>query len=1167
MSKEKTSLSVLLEHLGIGRPYAWQLEAFDRLCDGDPPAQIKVPTAAGKTAIIPIFVAALAAQAAEGRALIPRRLVHVVNRRVLVDEAAGLAERIVLGLEQAVELRPLRDALGSLSASGQPLAVSTLRGGIDDNGAWSLDPLTPAIFLSAPDMLGSRLLFRGYGVGRSRSATHAGLLGCDTLVVHDEAHLAPAFTSLLRQIEALAEAGAQRIGRPALRVIELTATLSGSGAGRPLVCDVSEDPALAKRMAASKRLDIIDVRTLNPAKPLTAMEDAIVDFAAEKRDANLAVAIFVSSPASSDRIARRLQKRGIDQSRIVALTGTMRGRERADLMNATAFRRFDPGARRVSDGTAYFIATSAGEIGLDIDADVGLFDLTTLDRFIQRAGRVNRRGMGVGALRLIHAGGDEAPPALRHHAVTALRLLGALPAIDGAADASPLALSRLCDHPEYPDAIEPPPRTRRLEPSIVDMLSMTSLRLDEIRSPSPAVFIHGLVDEEADVALAWRDLPRPTAEFGDWLDVWPLAAAELAKMPIEPARRFLRERLMACQDGSIAVLAAALDAQGLPISDDALLKPGMPVNRWVGRLRPGTTVLLASEVGGLTPQGVPSPESADPVPDVSAGFADANGMRRLEVRRIDLTYSPTEEGAQWRSGRLSASSLPQLLQTLADGLEIVFDDAPRAFPDKEWSGAVHLWLSRPEIRSADSGDLASMVGRDRLLDEHLDLTARAARRLCGHLGLPAEFASAQVRAAAEHDRGKAWERWQRAIGNPNLGRPLGKSARAEFDLKINDGYRHELGSVVDRGEALTLLERHLVAAHHGWSRPGFREAALAKAGCAVAGIAASNGFAALHRALGPWALCYLEAVLKSADVLAEVLDETLAADDAQALPERAETPTIAPINEGIFRIAVDISNFGEYLAALGLAALVDRRGAAIRLGWEPGHFVIEGVENLTVLETLESLRGAQVRADEQLTTIAQRDAAYPPLLLLLEDGSKLALNHWLDERLQAASGWKLGAGQTTAAKTLASVAGACSASLDLPGFDPTGIFHIGGNRVGADASKFRFDAATNWSARDAGFSLNESDKFKSTRPWVELLSAIGLQHFFVPPGDAASAYFTWGGRLSPTLALAAVKGVLPNCDRGYRPTVVPNGKMKDIFTSQPIVTERKRAWPANIRVI
>ena len=46
------------------------------------------------------------------------------------------------------------------------------------------------------DMIGSKLLFSGYGDGRYKRPQHAGLIGQDSLIVHDEAHLTPAFSKL-----------------------------------------------------------------------------------------------------------------------------------------------------------------------------------------------------------------------------------------------------------------------------------------------------------------------------------------------------------------------------------------------------------------------------------------------------------------------------------------------------------------------------------------------------------------------------------------------------------------------------------------------------------------------------------------------------------------------------------------------------------------------------------------------------------------------------------------------------------------------------------------------------------------------------------------------------------------------------------------------------------
>jgi CRISPR-associated helicase Cas3 len=46
-------------------------------------------------------------------------------------------------------------------------------------------------------MIGSRLLSGGYGCGFKTRPLHAGFLGQDALLAHDEAHLEPAFQVLL----------------------------------------------------------------------------------------------------------------------------------------------------------------------------------------------------------------------------------------------------------------------------------------------------------------------------------------------------------------------------------------------------------------------------------------------------------------------------------------------------------------------------------------------------------------------------------------------------------------------------------------------------------------------------------------------------------------------------------------------------------------------------------------------------------------------------------------------------------------------------------------------------------------------------------------------------------------------------------------------------------
>lgn len=1174
--------------LGIGKPYRWQQALYESLRVGNIPESLVVPTAAGKTLLLVAFVAALAAQALAGRPVtLPRRLVHVVNRRLLVDEAGRLAERLQETLAREPSLYAIRQALSSLSCTGEPLVVSTLRGGLEDNGAWSMDPSTPALILATPDMLGSRLLFRGYGLGRSRAASHAGLLGCDTLIVHDEAHLAPAFTSLLRQVEFLAAPGAKVLQRPPLTVMEMTATSNDAEPGRTLVCDINQDERLKVRMSAAKRLKLVDVGTGEDKKSTSVVVRALVSQALGYRFENKAVALFISRPAEADKVAGQLIKAGVPADRVALLTGTMRGHERTQLSHCPAYRRFDPGPERTDDGTAYFIATSAGEIGLDMDADVGLFDLTTLDRFIQRCGRVNRRGLGVGDIFLVHARGNELGPLLQNRACRALDLLSELESDqEGSRDASPWRLSLLVREPAYAEAVEPVPALRRLEPSVLNMLAMTSLRIDELRCPAPDVYIHGLVEEDPRIHLAWRRFPRQGADLHAWLDALPLTPGEMAPAPLEAASRLLRTRLTTGRsvDGVDRAWAMILDRQGAPL-EDAIFGAGDRLQAWLRKLQPGVTVLLESGIGGLSVRGLPDAEICSEASDVSMPLLSQSAdMPEAACLSLTLAVEIDDDGERWRLGpsevceptvqtdaldqTLKVASVEQLLAQLFPNRVILFHDAPRITSD--WMGEVRVWMCRRTARAADGEDRSSQTAQDRELQEHLDLTGRAAAQLASALGLKPDLGQTLTHAGAWHDLGKRWACWQHAIGHHDLGRPLGKTSSNRFDHRINDGYRHELGTLVDLRQEVDDLSQHLMATHHGWGRPIYRAAALNKPGCLSVGLEVGQRFDRLSQALGPWALCYLEALLKAADVLAEVQSDRWITPTSSSNPrEKFETTPLAWSVPAPVRMSfqVDVLNLGEYLAALGLVALLDRQGHIFSVGWNTDGLVLQGVAEEQVRQALRWLCEAKAERDQEATVTDQREGAYPPLRLVWSCGATWPLNPWLDETLHTASGWKLGAGQTTAFKTLDGLLSACARAMKHEDFSVPRIMHFGGLKVGGDASKFRMDAATNWSAQDAGFSLNESDAFKSTRPWVELLSVLGLQTYFAPPADEPRRYFVWEGQLSPSLSLAAVKGLWPTCTQGYEPLIVPNGKMKDVFTSQPIPRERTSPCKKLIRVI
>ena len=70
-------------------PFRWQMRLLRRLLDADLPRVVDIPTGLGKTSVMALWLIALV----EG-ARLPRRLVYVVDRRAVVDQATRFAERL-----------------------------------------------------------------------------------------------------------------------------------------------------------------------------------------------------------------------------------------------------------------------------------------------------------------------------------------------------------------------------------------------------------------------------------------------------------------------------------------------------------------------------------------------------------------------------------------------------------------------------------------------------------------------------------------------------------------------------------------------------------------------------------------------------------------------------------------------------------------------------------------------------------------------------------------------------------------------------------------------------------------------------------------------------------------------------------------------------------------
>lgn len=284
-------------------PMRWQRRLFKQLMQSPLPTACDLPTGFGKTSIIPIWVIALASQADNKLIDLPRRLIYIVNRRTVVDQASSVVEQMRNRLLDPINLSwqthtqalaQLVGALRKLSAGldDLPLAISTLRGELADNEEWKADPARPAIIVGTVDMIGSKLLFNGYGDGRYHRSHHAGLIGQNSLIVHDEAHLTPAFTDLL---DGVAAAQRKTNEKCSVHVVELSATSRGNAEDvLKLEPEDEQDAIVKQRLDAKKNLEFHWVAKND-------LETKLAELAQVHEATPSKVLIYVRSPESAQK--------------------------------------------------------------------------------------------------------------------------------------------------------------------------------------------------------------------------------------------------------------------------------------------------------------------------------------------------------------------------------------------------------------------------------------------------------------------------------------------------------------------------------------------------------------------------------------------------------------------------------------------------------------------------------------------------------------------------------------------------------------------------------------------------------------------------------------------------------------------------------------------------
>ncbi len=897
-------------------PMNWQRRLFHRFLEASLPGNrdlppCDLPTGLGKTSIVVIWLLALAQQAGSTSVGLPRRLVYIVNRRTVVDQATSTVERLRQRLlnpetpewyEHAGTLRAVADALRSLCAcDGSPVGVSTLRGELADNEEWKADPARPSIVVGTIDMIGSKLLFSGYGDGRYGRVHHAGLVGYDSLIVHDEAHLTPPFSDLLRAVvkEQLREEtrGYQptAVGRR-VRVIELSATRRETdGEVFTLQPEDENDPIVWQRVSASKRLYLHEApssliakeaggESLAKAKVQKAIEKRVADWeqaeivrCAAAHDRSLCkVLIYVRTPEQAKGIASALERelRAESEGRVALLTGTVRGYERDVLVDKNPVYRalLDP---EVNVGkSVYLVSTSAGEVGIDLDADHMVCDLTTLDALIQRLGRVNRRGGGQREARVDVVAGfpeKEKPSDLDGAMEKTLGLLRQW--LDGAeggwVDVSPRNLRKILDATspeEIRASFSPLVPTLPLTDILLDNWSLTSI--DQMPGrPEVAPFLHGLTADPPETFVAWRhevtrlhEAPVDEEALRAWFGACRIEARETLRDRTDRVKKAFKELVGNLRKGGQTrdMPVVVLDERGnASWSSLSALSDANLAYR---------TVVLPVEAAGLDANGLLDPKSE------LRSRLDVAELEPEDRRRERWIHRLGPEGEVFErltSGEAAGASPTGLREKARIPLR-------QPEENEEDTGTVDLVLYvSPALSSLENPETTSA---GQTLVEHANSIVDHMTRIVDRLGLDASVREALIAAARWHDKGKDRLVWQRYARNAAGTIPLAKSPRYLHPRALG-GYRHEFGSLLDAmsdGELRNLSDRdlvlHLIAAHHGWARPHFEpktfdgssptahnERAFAEVG---------RRFGQLQQKYGRWGLAWLESLVRCADIAA-----------------------------------------------------------------------------------------------------------------------------------------------------------------------------------------------------------------------------------------------------------------------------------------------------------
>lgn len=751
-------------------PFPWQTRLLRRVAGaGEWPRLLDLPTGSGKTAAIDIAVFHLALEAARGaERRAPVRIAFVVDRRLVVDDAFERARK----LEQALAARAkpvtsrVADALKTLSGSGPPLMARRLRGGTPREGDWARTPSQPTVLCSTVDQVGSRLLFRGYGVSDSMKPVHAGLIGSDCLILLDEAHLAEPFRQTLGWVRVYrsdkwreAEEAApwsfavltatpgsdQEIGF-ALEEVDRTNPIlekrlkaekraflvqPAKGKAKPHEEDGTEDEEQSQEEEARRRVDVI---VEHAGKALAHFENPA------HGAPHPAVGVVVNRVARARAVFKKLKealKERIGSEEIadpVLLIGPARPADRDTLakisLDPIRTRTWKDGESRTLEKPLLIVATQCIEAGVDIDLDALVTEAAPLDALRQRFGRLNRAGRSIepyAAIAVMKSdlsarADDPVYGAAVKLAWDYLNAHADKPAGRKAQSIFDFALNAFEEltkfHPIPDGALSEKPDAPVLLPAHLDLLSQTSPI--PAADPEVALYLHGPLRQPDSVTVTWRadidpELHNDEEDIRRLLTIVPPRTGEAIELPVWTVRRWLTGNRKG--SGDIADIATKA-----PDRDEG--KDGRQIFRWRGNnegsrwigpadLRPGDSIVVPARYGGVDEHGW-NPESQEPATDLAQKAAMSFAERRFAVRVAPgLLVEPKDKEAPEDRKLREQQRADALAETLASVESRHWKDVCDALSDLPLSEEIRTALDRLEdVRGKNKGAPIVIAYRD-----------------------------------------------------------------------------------------------------------------------------------------------------------------------------------------------------------------------------------------------------------------------------------------------------------------------------------------------------------------------------------------------------------------------------------------------------------------------